>query len=105
MPQLSGRLRCIDSWSPATYRRYTGAPTGSYLAFTLPRGRIPTMIPPQIKGLDNVFLATQWQQEPGGLPTAASAGIAAAEAINRCEAKLRRPIRERACPVPAKESA
>ena len=103
LPALSGRLRCIDSWSPATYRRYTGAPTGSYLAFTLPQGRIPAMLPPQIRGLDNVWLATQWQQEPGGLPTAASAGLAAADVICRTEVK-RRPAPTRDFPVSASNS-
>ena len=92
LPQLGGRLRCIDSWTPATYRRYTGAPTGSYIGFTLPQGRIPRMLSPRIPGLGNVFLATQWQQEPGGLPTAASAGLAAADLICRAEAKRRQPV-------------
>ena len=98
-PSLSGRLRCIDSWTPATYRRFTGAPTGSYLGFTLPAGRIPTMIPPRIKGVANLYLATQWQQEPGGLPTAASAGIAAAQAICHAEEKRRAPRTKNAQPV------
>lgn len=93
LPQLGGRLRCIDCWTPATYRRYTGAPTGSYLAFTLPSGRIPMMLPPRVRGVDNLWLATQWQQLPGGLPTAAAAGIAAAEAISkRQKADVRRPL-------------
>ena len=96
LPQLGGRLHCIDCWTPATYRRYTGAPTGSYIGFTLPAGRIPTMIPPQVKGVENLYLATQWQQEPGGLPTAAAAGIAAVDAILRAEKKKRpRPERGR----------
>lgn len=86
-PRLAGRLDLIDCWTPATYRRYTGAPTGSYIGFTLPSGRIPTMISPRVKGISNLFLATQWQQEPGGLPTAAAAGIAAADVIIRRELK------------------
>ena len=86
-PNLAGRLSLIDCWTPATYRRYTGAPTGSYIGFTLPSGRIPTMLPPRVKGISNLLLATQWQQEPGGLPTAAAAGIAAADAIIREEAR------------------
>ena len=87
LPSLNGRLKLVDCWTPATYRRFTGTPTGSYIGFTLPAGRIPSMIPPKVKGIANLYLATQWQQEPGGLPTAASAGIAAAEAIIRAEAK------------------
>lgn len=103
LPQLGGRLRCIDSWSPATYRRYTGAPIGSYIGFTLPQGRIPKMLSPRIPGLDNVFLATQWQQEPGGLPTAASAGIAAARMICRAEEKHREPVAASKFPAPIQE--
>lgn len=105
VPRLTGRLRCIDSWSPATYRRYTGAPSGAYLGYILPSGRVPTMLPPRVRGLDNVFLATQLQQDPGGLPTAASAGIAAAEAIRRAEAKLRRPLPQRAYALSARDGA
>lgn len=86
-PQLRGRIRCIDSWSPATYRRFTGAPEGCYMGFMLPAGRLPSMLPPQVKGIANLYLATQWQQDPGGLPTAASAGIAAADAIIRAHGR------------------
>lgn len=105
VPQLTGRLRCIDSWSPATYRRFTGAPLGAYLGYILPSGRIPRMTPPGVSGLSNVFLATQLQQDPGGLPAAAGAGLLAAEAIRRAEAKRRRPLPAAGYVVSARESA
>ena len=41
----------------------------------------------KIKGVDNVYLATQWQMAPGGLPVAASAGISAVKLIGMKEKK------------------
>ena len=82
-PELKGKLRCIDTWSPATYRRFTGADVGSYMGFVFPPKRNPMFMNGRIKGLVNVQLATQWQQAPGGLPVAAKAGEAAIKAINK----------------------
>lgn len=80
-PELCGHLRCIDSWTPATYREYTGSDVGSYMGFVFPPKRNPMFMSGKLKGLDNVQLATQWQQAPGGLPVAAKAGKAAIEEI------------------------
>lgn len=73
-PELRDHLRCIDTWTPATYRRYTGADVGSYMGFVFPPKLNPMFMSGKIRGLDNVQLATQWQQAPGGLPVAAKAG-------------------------------
>ena len=86
-PQLRGKLRCIDTWTPATYRRFTGADVGSYMGFVFPPKLNPVFMSGKIKGLDNVFLATQWQQVPGGLPVAAKAGEAAVKAIMKRDQK------------------
>ena len=80
-PGLKGRIKIIDAWTPATYNRYTAAQTGSYMAFAIPKGYIPGAISPAVRGASNLFLATQWQSPPGGLPNAALAGKRAAEAI------------------------
>ncbi|MBQ3264702.1 MAG: NAD(P)/FAD-dependent oxidoreductase [Ruminococcus sp.] len=76
-PDLRGKLRCIDTWTPATYKRYTGADVGSYMGFAFPPKLNPVFMNGRLKGLSNVYLATQWQQAPGGLPVAAKAGEAA----------------------------
>lgn len=80
-PELSGKLHCIDTWTPATYKRYTGADIGSYMGFAFPPKLNPIFMNGRIKGLSNVYLATQWQQAPGGLPVASKAGEAAVKAI------------------------
>ena len=84
-PTLSGRLKLLDVWTPATYQRYTGAAVGSYMSFLLPKGRLPTLADTKLYGVKNVFLATQWQRSPGGLPTAAEMGKRCAEEIDAIE--------------------
>lgn len=85
-PELSGKLRLLDVWTPATYKRYTGAEMGSYMSFAFSSGIVPTFLSGRVRGVKNLFLATQWQQAPGGLPIAAKAGRAAAEAAARIKA-------------------
>ena len=93
-PELSGRITPLDTWTPATYKRYTSSEIGSYMSFILPKGKLPKNKSPRIKGISNVFLATQWQKEPGGLPIAAERGKRAAELITRRLA-ARVPVRRR----------
>lgn len=86
-PQLTGKLRCIDTWTPATYHRYTSSDIGSYMSFALPSKMIPLRLSNKISSLDNFFLATQWQQIPGGLPIAAKSGKLAIDSLHKIEAR------------------
>ena len=86
-PVLQGKLQCLDVWTPATYKRYTGADVGSYMGFVFPKKLNPIFMSGKFKGLANVYLATQWQQAPGGLPVAAKAGEAAIKAILKRDQK------------------
>lgn len=85
LPHLKDKLTCIDVWTPATYQRYVDSQIGSFMSFALPKGRLPIRQSNRIKGLDNVILATQWQQMPGGLPIAADGGKKAIETVNELE--------------------
>lgn len=89
-PCFLGKLKLLDVWTPATYERYTGAEIGSFMSFLLPKGKLPVRVSGEIPGVKNVILATQWQQAPGGLPTAAGLGKAAAEWIDRKERQATR---------------
>ena len=82
-PELSGALRLLDTWTPATYKRYVGSEMGSFMSFALPKSTPLVKHSGKIPGLDNVFLATQWQQAPGGLPIAAICGKDAIALINK----------------------
>lgn len=86
-PQMQDKLKCIDVWTPATYRRFTGTEIGSWMSFALPSKKIPFRIGNRIKGVSNVFLATQWQQSPGGLPIAAEGGMLAIKSILKLEGR------------------
>lgn len=87
LPELKGKITCIDSWTPATYERFVGSQVGSFMSFIMPAGAAPVQLSGKIEGLDNVVIATQWQMAPGGLPIAAMAGIAAVKLIGKRENK------------------
>lgn len=85
--ELKDKIKCIDVWTPATYRRYTQSEIGSYMSFAFPAKTFPTNVSNRIKGLKNVILATQWLQSPGGLPIAAKAGQRAIETLMKIDRK------------------
>lgn len=86
-PELRGKLDVIDVWTPATYKRFIGSEIGSFMSFALPHKCLPIRTSNKIRGIDNVFLATQWQQIPGGLPIAAEGGRLAVKSIEELEKK------------------
>jgi hypothetical protein len=55
------------------------------MSFLLPKNKLPVPLSAAVPGLQNVLLATQWQQAPGGLPTAATLGKQAADLIEKKE--------------------
>lgn len=83
IPSLRGKIKCIDVWTPATYRRYVASQIGSYMSFVLPSKYLPRRLDGRVRGVKGLYLATQWQQLPGGLPIAAMSGKKAVEAIGR----------------------
>ena len=72
-------MSVLDTWTPATYKRFTGSEIGSFMSFAFTERRLPLRISGEIPGIDNVLLAGQWLQLPGGLPIAAMTGKLAAE--------------------------
>lgn len=80
-PGLKGRVRILDVWTPATYHRYCNAWKGAYMAFITTGNAKSMTVPGKIKGLSNVFIASQWLMGAGGLPAAAAMGKFAAQRI------------------------
>ena len=81
-PQLTGKIRIIDSCTPYTYHRFVGAYKGGYMNFIYsPEVVTAPSLTGLIDGVDNVYLGTQWLQMPGGLPCAASCGKFAIQRI------------------------
>ncbi|MBQ7714403.1 MAG: NAD(P)/FAD-dependent oxidoreductase [Clostridia bacterium] len=80
-PSLSGSLELIDSWTPATFSRYTCSTLGAYMGFAVTPGVIPRRFPMRLKGLDRVWFASGTARMPGGVPCAAYAAKDAVTAI------------------------
>lgn len=80
-PAYTGKVRILDVWTPVTYDRFCHAYKGAYMSFVTTKGAKSITVPGKMKGLSNVFLASQWLMGPGGLPTAAAMGKFAAQRI------------------------
>ena len=84
-PELKGKIRILDAWTPATYDRYCNAYRGAYMSFVITKGAKNVTVPGCLKDLKNLFIASQWQMGPGGLPTAAAMGKFAAYRVAEAE--------------------
>lgn len=63
-------LSLLDSWTPLTYNQYCNLYNGSYMGFTYTKDSKIKKIPYTIKGIDNMYICTIWQDMTGGLPIA-----------------------------------
>lgn len=73
--EYKGKLKILDVWTPVTYHRYCNAYKGYNQSFMITKYSGKNPYPPaNIKGIDNVILAGQWLNPPGGLPGAAIQG-------------------------------
>lgn len=83
-PGLDGKIKLIDVWTPATYNRYFDSHVGAWMTMALTPKMALSAKKSRIPSLKNVYLATQWQTAPGGLPIAMTCGKnTAADIINR----------------------
>ena len=70
-PQIKGKIQVADVATPVTYYRYTGVWQGSYMGWWASSGKtIPSVLP----GLKNFYMAGQWTQPSGGIPTSMMSG-------------------------------
>lgn len=84
-PSQKGHIKVIDTWTPATYNRYCNSYNGAYMSFMITKESGSVKFKASIKGLDNVFIASQWLSGPGGLPTAVATGKFAIQHILKKE--------------------
>lgn len=82
-PDFKGKIHIIDTWSPATYNRFTGAYKGAYMTFVNTKNSGANYITNKIKGLKNTFIASNWLMSPGGLPCALAQGYYAFWYMNK----------------------
>ena len=73
-PELAGEVEFLDAWTPLTYERYCNAYHGSYMSFVTTPGGKQIKMKGTVKGIENMYIAGQWTNSPGGLPVAVASG-------------------------------
>lgn len=73
-PQYEGKLTLLDVWTPYSYARRNNDTQGAFMRYITTATSMNAIIPSEIVGLDNVFLAGHWLLYPGGVPSAALTG-------------------------------
>lgn len=84
-PELAGSMELLDCWTPMTYYRYCNAYHGAYMSFITKKQEKPFRVKGVVKGIQNLYIASQWTFAPGGLPTAVVAGKFAIQRILKKE--------------------
>ena len=88
-PKLKGHMEFLDCWTPLTYERYCNAYHGAYMSFITKKGVKSFRVKGVVKGIKNLYVASQWIMAPGGLPVAVTAGKFAIWRIVRKEKRRR----------------
>jgi phytoene dehydrogenase-like protein len=73
-PGLAAEVEMHDVATPMTWERYTGNWRGSYEGWLPSAQSLMMRMSKTLPGLDNFYMAGQWVEPGGGLPTAAMSG-------------------------------
>lgn len=73
-PGLSDRVEMRDVATPITFHRYTGNWKGSYEGWLPTQESTSLQMSKTLPGLDNFYMAGQWVEPGGGVPTSAISG-------------------------------
>ena len=68
-PGLAGQVEMVDVATPATTVRYTGNWRASFEGWIPTPGNLSKGLPQRLPGLDDFYMAGQWVQPGGGLPS------------------------------------
>jgi phytoene dehydrogenase-like protein len=73
-PEIKNKVEVVDVATPATFERYTGNWQGSYEGWRISPRTLTLRMDRTLPGLANFWMAGQWVQPGGGLPTAVLSG-------------------------------
>jgi phytoene dehydrogenase-like protein len=73
-PGITKQVEMRDVATPITWERYTGNWRGSYEGWMFSIESIMSSMRKTLPGLDNFYMAGQWVNPGGGMPTAATSG-------------------------------
>jgi len=74
LPGLSAHVEMVDVATPYTFWRYTGNRRGSYEGWLLTPQHMRKAVPKTLHGLKGFYMAGQWVEPGGGVPSALSSG-------------------------------
>jgi phytoene dehydrogenase-like protein len=73
-PGLAAQVEMRDVATPMTWVRFTGNWKGSYMGWMMTTTAFMMQMSKTLPGLDNFYMAGQWVNAGGGMPTAAMSG-------------------------------
>lgn len=73
-PGIKAKVEMIDVATPYTFLRYTRNYRGAFEGWLMTGETIKTPVPKTLDGLKNFYLAGQWVEPGGGVPTAVASG-------------------------------
>jgi phytoene dehydrogenase-like protein len=73
-PGIAAQVEMRDVATPVTWERYTGNWRGAYEGWQFNTGSFTSSMKKTLPGLDNFYMAGQWVNPGGGMPTAAFSG-------------------------------
>jgi phytoene dehydrogenase-like protein len=89
---IAAKIEVHDVATPATYIRYTNCWRGSYEGWLPTPGAFGKKLSKTLPGLKNFYMAGQWVEPGGGLPTVAISARHAAQLICRRDGKRFRTV-------------
>jgi phytoene dehydrogenase-like protein len=86
-PGFKEAIEVVDAASPTTFERYTSNWRGSFEGWLITPKTVTMNMPKMLEGLDRLYLAGQWIQPGGGLPTGAMSGRQTVQRICKRDGK------------------
>ncbi len=86
-PGIGGRIEMTDVATPVTWERYTGNWRGSYEGWMIDAENLTKPMKKTLPGLDGLYMAGQWVNPGGGIPTAVMSGSHTVQLLCRRDGK------------------
>ncbi len=85
LPGIASSIEEVDVATPRTFWRYTRNYRGAYEGFMITPKTLRVRIPKTLPGLANFYMAGQWVEPGGGLPSVIASGKSAVRLICRAD--------------------
>jgi len=86
-PGITAQVEMRDVATPITWERYTGNWRGAYEGWMFDAKSLMSSMKKTLPGLKNFYMAGQWVNPGGGMPTAAMSGRQTIQMICKADAR------------------